>query len=83
MDLPGSGFAVLRILFVSGYIVCSSNREWPCCISDIVNILAYLVQITGYRYLCLWTLDGSQDRLLDTVDKLNCSYMDRIVVRPD
>ena len=39
-------------------------------------MLSDIEQITGYRYLCQWILDGlqdtSQDRLLDTVDKVNC-----------
>ena len=38
-------------------------------------MLSDIERITGYRYLCI-ALDGSQDisqdRLLDTLDKLNC-----------
>ena len=46
-----------------------TRRQEPYALLDIE-------WITGYRYLCLWTSGGSQDRsqdrLLDTVDKLNC-----------
>ena len=30
-------------------------------------MLSNIEQITGYRYLCQWTQDRSQDGLLDTV----------------
>ena len=52
IDIPESGFAVLRSLLHLNN-VCVSTREWLYCILDIVHILeqtAWLCKLHEYLY---------------------------------